>query len=167
MMSSDSNRDPSDKVTITTGMLEDIIDQLDIVARLDTSTDAKGEAFRLAKKLDHLLHPEFALSKENWERVIDEQFYVQYEGSPSLFLLKSYHEVLDSLDSNQPIRLVRQPYVTQPYFQGHPHPIGDTLVVVFFDYACESFCFGRAGAADWSEVKSFIEIPNKVKLDAK
>jgi len=111
----------------------------------------------------------YKLSAFDWKRVLNEEFYVRYNGLDELVQLSAVDvtngEVTlfcdDDLCEIETAELVREVGIRQPHFLNDIHPIGKTVVLVqehncFYDSICM-----LAESVDWNTVKEYIVLESE------
>jgi len=100
--------------------------------------------------LDTILNPTPTMTKADWQRVIDEKFYVRYVvGGAAIFLID------DKRDTGE-VEVVREKGLRQPHFKGHPHPEGSTELFIMnhgYDYGSHKV---QAKHRRWDDVREYI-----------
>jgi len=121
----------------------------ELLAHMMRKANCKNDTVYIEKFLT-ILNPIPTLTKENWQRVIDEKFYVRYVvGGAAIFLID------DKRDTDE-VEVIREKGLRQPHFQGHPHPEGDiSLVVYHWSGGYTSNVFARS-ITDWDNVREYI-----------
>jgi len=102
--------------------------------------------------LDAILNPTPTMTKADWQRVIDEGFYIRYEADTCLFPLNDMDDVDDTTT------VVREKGLRQPHFKGHPHPEGDGQVVVKYHREIKKPClwYYAYDVDEWDNVREYI-----------
>jgi len=81
--------------------------------------------------LDAILKPASLMTKADWQRVLDEGFYVRTFGDyPKIKLLPPICATLDGEEVAETYEVAREKGLRQPHFKGHPHPEDKVLVAV-------------------------------------
>jgi len=97
-----------------------------------------------------ILNPTPTMKKADWQRVIDEKFYVRYVvGGAAIFLID------DKRDTGE-VEVVREKGLRQPHFKGHPHPDGDDEVLVIFNDKTKYHGEGGDECISWDDVREYI-----------
>jgi len=109
------------------------------------------------EKFHAILNPTPTMKKADWQRVVDERFYVRTFGDyPKIKLLPPIYATLDGENVSETYEVAREKGLRQPHFQGHPHPDGDiSLVVYHWSGGYTSNVFARS-ITDWDNVREYI-----------
>jgi len=116
----------------------------------ETITVERKKLEEIKEFVDAILNPAPTMTKADWQRVIDEGFYIRYEADTCLFPLNDMDDVDDTAI------VVREKGLRQPHFKGHPHPDGNTAVIV--KDSCSSLYYARdtSGSNSWDDVEEYI-----------
>jgi len=97
------------------------------------------------------------MTTEDWQRVLDEGFYVRTFGDyPKIKLLPPICATLDGEEVSETYEVAREKGLRQPHFQGHSHPEGKVLVEVYYDDNTQDRMY--ADDVVWNCVTEYIEL---------
>jgi len=100
--------------------------------------------------IKEILTPTPAMTTEDWQRVIDEGFYVRYVvDGVAMFLIDDNRDISD-------IELVREKGLRQIHIKGHSHPEGDDEVLVIFNDKTKYHGEGSDECISWDDVREYI-----------
>jgi len=100
--------------------------------------------------LDYRIKPkEFEMTKDDWKRVIDEGFYVRYNGVAEITKLNVILEPAAC-------EVVREVGLRQPHFQGDKHPTGNVMVITNYGRGLIEGYTELASDANWESVTEYI-----------
>jgi len=112
---------------------------------------ASRQGRELWEYLGLLISPTPTLTKEDWQRVVNERFYVRYKEGATMFLIDYRRDAGE-------MELVREKGLRQIHIKGHPHPDGDELVSVklwkCIDYSMSSIRAKHVNS--WDDVREYI-----------
>jgi len=100
--------------------------------------------------IKEILNPTPTMTKADWQRVIDEGFYVRYvvDGG-AMFLIDDNRDISE-------LELVREKGLRQIHIKGHPHPEGDDEVLVIFNDKTKYHGEGGDECISWDDVREYI-----------
>jgi len=97
---------------------------------------------------------EYRMSKEDWQRVVDEKFYVEFDGNKGSMLHMGNRAIDDKLTDRYEV--VREKGLRQPHFKGHPHPEGDERLWVGSSLNGAAFFSKARDVPNWEIVKEYV-----------
>jgi len=107
--------------------------------------------------LDAILNPTPTMTKADWQRVIDEGFYVRAFGDyPKIKLLPPICATLDGEEVSETYEVAREKGLRQIHIKGHPHPDGDDEVLVIFNDKTKYHGAASDGCISWDDVREYI-----------
>jgi len=106
--------------------------------------------------IKEILNTTPTMTQADWNRVLDERFYVcTFGNNPKIKLLPPICATLDGEKVSETYEVVREKGLRQPHFKGHPHPEGKVLVEVYYD--CDNTPYRMcADAVFWTSVTEYI-----------
>jgi len=108
--------------------------------------------------LDNILNPTPPMTKADWQRVINEEFYVTTPNAPDLPILPHNQNISTSQLANSDWKVFRKVGHRQIHIKGHPHPEGNEVVCVkrwkCRYYSMPSICAKRVNS--WDDVREYI-----------
>jgi len=136
----------AEMITVEREKLEELL--VHMLRKADCANDAV-----YTEKFIAILDPTPTMSEADWQRVIDDGFYVRDKFDLE-FIWKAVQDDLKRGLSDI-IKVVREKGIRQPHFKGHPHPEGRQLVEVYYD---DNNTPGRmyAGNVLWKSVTEYI-----------
>jgi len=103
--------------------------------------------------LDAILNPTPTMTKADWQRVIDEGFYVTNEMVSSIIKASNILDVKSLLCG---YGIAREKGLRQIHIKGHPHPDGDDEVLVIFNDKTKYHGAASDGCISWDDVREYI-----------
>jgi hypothetical protein len=106
--------------------------------------------------LDTILNPTPTMTKADWQRVIDEGFYVTAPNAPDLPILPHNQNISASQLANSDWKVFRKVGHRQPHFKEHSHPEGNTELFIMnhgYDYGSHKVL---AKHRRWDDVREYI-----------
>jgi len=103
-----------------------------------------------------ILNPTPTMTTEDWQRVIDEEFYVITPRASDLPILPHNQPISASQLVNSDWEVLRRVGHRQPHFKGHPHPEGNTVVIVKDLYSSPYDTIYANSLNNWDDVREYI-----------
>ena len=110
-----------------------------------------GSVIGALNVLEEILRTPLPMTEEDWQRVVDEGFYVHAKYNPSLHFRPT--EYVESIGENHEV--VREKGLRQPHFKGHSHPEGAVMVAVYY-YGQDLYTTDSSRFINWDGVREYI-----------
>jgi len=104
------------------------------------------------KSIEEMLNPIPTMTEEDWQRVVDDKFYVVSNDINEPFIMT---RELNDIHLRKHFHVLREKGHRQPHFKGHSHPEGAVMVAVYY-YGQSLYTTDSSRFINWDGVREYI-----------